>query len=174
MKKLFLLMMAIGAMTLVSCNGNGNTSGSAAASGDQEQTTEVKGTVFEGDHFTFNYPEGFKETYKSGDNINVASEDDDVRIDATFSENPCKPEDFKKYYDGMVGMEMFKEYKWEDAKIEDNIMTYKGVVGETAETKYVVYLGEKAGVAGTVKYPVAKAAEVEAQIMPMLKSMKVK
>ncbi|MDY6412672.1 MAG: hypothetical protein SPL28_06705 [Bacteroidales bacterium] len=174
MKKLFLMMMALGVMTLVSCNGNGNTSGSAAASGDKEQAAEVKGTVFEGDHFTFTYPEGFKETYKSGDNINVASEDNQVRIDATFSGNPCKPEDFKKYYDAMVGMEMFKDYKWEDAKIEDNIMTYKGVNGDNVENKYVVFLDETGGIAGTVKYPVAKAAEVEALIMPMLKSMKKK
>jgi hypothetical protein len=175
MKKLFLLMMAIGAMTLVSCTGNGNTSGSAAASGDKEQATEeVKGTVFEGDHFTFTYPEGFKETYKSGDNINAASADDQIKIDATFSENPCKPEDFKKFYDGMVGMEMFKDYKWEDAKIDGNIMTYKGVNGDNVENKYVVFLDEKAGIAGTVKYPVAKAAEAEALIMPMLKSMKKK
>ena len=172
MKK-FLLIFAVAGL-MASCAGNGTTGGSASASANQEQAAEVEGSTFEGDHFTFTYPEGFKETYKSGDNVNVASEDDAVRIDATFSENPCKPEDFKKYYDGMVGMEMFKDYKWEEAKIEDNIMTYKGVMGETVEYKYVVYLGEKAGVAGTVKYPVAKAAEVEAQIMPMLKSMKVK
>ena len=172
MKKL-LLMFAVAGL-IASCTGNGTTSTSGSASTDQEQATEVKGTTFDGDHFTFIYPEGFKETYKSGNNVNVASEDDEVRIDATFSENPCKPEDFKKYYDGMVGMKMFEDYKWEDAKIEDNIMTFKGIMGETVENKYVVYLGEKAGVAGTVKYPVAKAAEIEAQIMPMLKSMKLK
>ena len=169
-------MMAIGAMTLTSCNGNGEkANSSSAASGDnQEQTTEAKGNVFEGDHFTFTYPEGFKETYKSGDNINVASEDDQIRIDATFSENPCKPEDFKKYYDGMVGMEMFKDYKWEDAKIDGNIMTYKGVNGDNVENKYVVFLDEKGGIAGTVKYPAAMAEKAEALIMPMLQSMKKK
>lgn len=174
MKKLFLLMMALGAMTLVSCNGNSNTSGNASASGDQEQAAEVKGTVFDGDNFTFTYPEGFKETYKSGNNINVASEDNKIRIDATFSDMPCKPEDFKKYYDNMTGMQMFKDYKWEDPKIEDNIMLYKGVNGDNAESKYVVYLDEKGGVAGTVNYPVEMAEQAEALIMPMLKSMKKK
>ena len=53
-------------------------------------------------------------------------------------------------------------------------MTYKGVNGDNVENKYVVFLDETGGIAGTVKYPVAKAAEVEALIMPMLKSMKKK
>ena len=172
MKKFF-LMFAV-ACLMISCTGNGNTSGNASANSNQEQAADVKGSTFDGDHFTFTYPEGFKETYKSGDNVNVASEDDAVRIDATFSENPCKPEDFKKFYDGMVGMEMFKDYKWEDAKIDGNIMTYKGVNGDNVENKYVVFLDEKGGIAGTVKYPAAMAEKAEALIMPMLQSMKKK
>ena len=69
---------------------------------------------------------------------------------------------------------MKKEYTAEDPKIDGNFMTVKYVKGEEAETDYVVFLDETGGVAGSFKYPVAKAAEVEALIMPMLKSIKKK
>ncbi len=41
-------------------------------------------------------------------------------------------------------------------------------------TCFVVYLGEKAGVAGSFKYPVAKAAEAEKVVLPSVKSIKLK
>jgi len=174
MKKLFLLMMAVGAMTFVSCNGNAEkTSGSAAASGDKEEVAEVKGTVFEGASFTMTYPEILtKETFKSEGTINASDEEGTIKMDATFSDMPCKPEDFKTYAEGLIGLN--KESKAEEPKIDGNIMTLKFVNGEDAETNYVVFLDEKGGVAGKFRYPVAKAGEVEPLIEPMLKSIKKK
>lgn len=174
MKKLFLMMMALGVMTLVSCNGNGNTSGSAAASGDKEQAAEeVKGTVFEGENFTMTYPEILtKEGFKNEKTINARNDDNSINMSATFGETPCKPEDFKTYADNLKVMN--KDYTAEDPKIEDNIMTMKFVKDDMAQTQFSVFFDEKAGVAGKMEYPVAKAAEVEALIMPMLKSMKKK
>ena len=176
MKKLFLLMMAVGAMTLVSCTGNAEkASGSAAASGEgQEQVAaDAQGTTFEGANFTMVYPELLtKEGYKSDKTINASNEDNSIKMDATFSQTPCKPEDFAKYADNLKVMK--KEYTAEDPKIDGNFMTVKYVKDEEAETDYVVFLDETGGVAGSFKYPVAKAAEVEALIMPMLKSIKKK
>lgn len=170
MKKLFLLMMAVCAMTLVSC-------GDKAKSGNNESAEEAaaltEGNVFDGKSYTLTYPKEWKETYKSDDNLNASL--DDVRFDATFSDMPCKPEDFNQFVENTKAMKTFYEgYTWEDAKIDGDILTFKGVKDDMAETKYVVYLGEKAGVAGSFKYPVAKAQDVEAQIMPILKSMKKK
>ena len=173
MKKLFLLMMAIGAMTLVSCNGNTDkASGSATPSGE-EKVTETKGKTFEGANFTLEVPQMLtKEGFKNDKTINASSEDNSVKVDATFSDMPCKPEDFKKYADNLKVMK--KEHTAEEPKIDGNFMTVKYVKGEEAETDFVAYLDEKGGVAGSFKYPVAQAVEVEALIMPMLKSIKKK
>lgn len=172
MKKLFLLMMAVGAMTLVSCTGNGEKASGSAAGGDQEQVAEAQGTTFEGANFTLVYPDMLKESYKSETTINAKSEDNAVSMDATFSERPCKPEDFKMYADGLKGLK--KEFTAEEPKIDGNFMTIKFVNGENAETNFVAFLDETGGVAGSFKYPVAKAEEIEALIMPMLKSIKKK
>ena len=96
MKKLFLLMMAIGAMTLVSCNGNTDkASGSATPSGE-EKVTETKGKTFEGANFTLEVPQMLtKEGFKNDKTINASSEDNSVKMDATFSDMPCKPEELK-------------------------------------------------------------------------------
>ena len=169
------MMLALGAMTFVSCTGNTEkASGSAAPSGN-EQVAEAQGITFEGANFTMVYPEVLtKEGYKSDKTINARNEDNSVKMDATFSDMPCKPEDFDKYYKNFTGMSMNSEYKWEEAKINDNILTFKGVKGEEATTNFVVYLDENGGVAGKINYPVAKASEIEALIMPMLKSIKKK
>ena len=69
---------------------------------------------------------------------------------------------------------MKKEFTAEEPKIDGNFMTIKFVNGENAETNFVAFLDETGGVAGSFKYPVAKAEEIEALIMPMLKSIKKK
>ena len=167
-------MMAVGAMTLISCNGNGEKkSGSEAASEQKEAIAEAKGTTFEGANFSVIYPEMLtKETFKNDKTINASSEDNSVKMDATFSDRPCKPEDFTKYAESLKVLK--KEYTAEDPKIDGNFMTVKYVKGDEAETNFIAYLDETGGVAGSFKYPVAKAEEVEALIMPMLKSIKKK
>ena len=167
MKKLFLMLMAVAALTIVSCDkGKG---------GDAAQEENFKGQVFEGAKYTMQYPEWMKTTYTNDDLINAAdTTDSNVRMDAMFSDTPCTPEDFKKYAENFAAMPKDVDYTYEDPVIEDNIMTFKGVGAEEAQTCFVVYLGEKAGVAGSFKYPVAKAAEVEKVIMPVVKSIQLK
>ncbi len=175
MNKLFLLIFAVGAMTMVSCSGNGEkTSTSVAQSSDQEQVAEAQGgNTFEGANFTMTIPEILsKEGYKSDKTINASSEDNTIKMDATFGETPCKPADFSKLVDNLKVLH--KEATAEEPKIDGNIMTIKYVKGEDVENYYTVYIDDNAGVAGTFKYPVAKAEEVEALIMPMLKSIKKK
>lgn len=166
------MLMAVAALTFVSCD-KGNKGGESSEA--SAQVEEFKGQTFEGAQFTMQFPEWMKTTYTSDGTINAAdSTDSSVKMDATFSEFPCKPEDFSKYAENMGVNPMFKEYKFEEPVIKDNIMTFKGVLGEEAMTNFVVYLGEKAGVAGSFKYPVAKAAEVEKVIMPVVKTIQLK
>lgn len=170
MKKLFVMLMAVAALTIVSCD-KGNKGGEAA----QAAQEEFKGQVFEGASFTMQYPEWMKTTFTSDDIINAEDTvEHNMKLVTGFSDFPCKPEDFKKYAENMGFNPMYKEYKFDEPVIEDNIMTFKGVLGEDAETFFVVYMGEKAGVAGSFKYPVAKAAEIEKVIMPVVKSIKSK
>ena len=171
MKKLFLMLMAVAALTFVSCDkGNKGGEGSQAA-----QEEEFKGQAFEGAKFTMQFPEWMKTTYTSDDIMNAAdTTSGEIKMDATFSDFPCKPEDFKKYAENIGVNPMYKDYKFEEPVIDGDIMTFKGIQGEDAMTVFVDYLGEKAGVAGSFKYPVAKAAEVEKVIMPVVKSIKLK
>ncbi len=173
MKKLFLLMVAAMAMTFVSCDNSAKGSGDNDSTASGEAQAEMaEGNTFEGANFTMMYPKEWKETYKSDATINAGAED--VKMDATFSDYPCKPADFKQYYANFTGMSMNKDYQFEEPKIDENIMTFKGVNGDKAFTNFVVFIDDKAGVAGKVEYPVAKAEEVEKTIMPMLKSIKKK
>lgn len=175
MKKIFLMLLAVSAMALVSCTGNSeNAASGSKASAASEKADAPKGNTYEGDNFTMTLPEILKESAKSGSFVNARSEGNDVSMDATFSEMPCKPSDFQQYVKNFTGMSLYKDYKFEDPKIDGNFLTFKGVNGEKAATNFVVYLDEKAGVAGKVEYPVAKAGEIEPLITPMLKSIKKK
>ena len=166
MKKIFMMLTAVVAVfALASCNGGGKGA---------EDIEALKGNVMECDKFSMNVPKSMKETYKSDIAFNVSNEDEETKMDATFSDYPCKPEDFEKYAQGLTGMEMFSLYKFDKPVIDGNIMTIKGVNGDRVMNQFVVYLGEKAGVAGKVEYPVAKAAEMEELLGPMLKSIKQK
>ena len=172
MKKLFLLMVAAMAMTFVSCDDKAKGGDGSDSTGNEAVAEMTDGNTFEGANFTMVYPKEWKETYKSDDCINAGVEG--VSMDATFNDYPCKPADFEQYYKNFTGMSMNKDYQFEEAKIDGNIMTFKGVNGDKAATNFVVFIEDKAGVAGKVEYPVAKAAEIEKAIMPMLKSIKKK
>lgn len=170
MKKLFLMLMAVAALSFVSCD-KGNKGGNDS----EEAQKEFKGQVFEGAKFTMQYPEWMKTTYTSDDIFNAEDTvEHNMKLIASFSDLPCKPEDFKKYAENMGFNPSYKEYKFDEPVIEDNIMTFKGVLGEDVETFFVVYQGEKAGVSGSFKYPVAKTDEVEKVIMPVIKSIQPK
>ena len=174
MKKIFqLAIAAIAILTIVSCasDNKSNASGSAAAS-DNEQVAEAQGTTFEGDNFTITYPEMLKETFKTGTILNAAA--DGVKLSATFSQFPCKPADFKTYYNSYTNMGMWKDYNFQEPQINDNIMTFKGAKDGKGNITYVVYLADNGGVAGNIEYPVEKEAEIEPLVMPMLKSIKLK
>lgn len=169
-KKLFFAVMAIGMMT--ACNGSAE--GGAEGSKAESSAAEVKGMVYEGDSFTMTLPEGWVDTYKSGTTINAKDESGELTMDATFSDYPCKPDDFKTYATNLSGMSIKKDFKFDEPKIDGNIMTLKAVKDDAVEHNFVVYLDEKAGVAGSFKYPAAKAAEVEPLMMAAIKSIKKK
>lgn len=173
MKKLFLLIMAIAAFTLTSCSGSGEKASGSAATSNQQQGATDKSNEFVGANFTMTYPEILvKETYKSDNTINATNKDGDVKMDATFGEMPCKPEDFGKYSDNLKIVN--KDYTPQAPKIDGNIMTMKFVKDDKAQTQFSVFIDEKAGVAGKFEYPLSKAEQVEELIMPMLKSIKKK
>ncbi|MBO4593740.1 MAG: hypothetical protein J5678_06115 [Bacteroidaceae bacterium] len=172
MKKIVLCFaVALAATAMLSC-------GSSKQSPEEEQAAQqlaANGTVFEGANFTITYPKEWKETFKSEGTINAAADDNYTKMDATFSDYPCKPCDFEQYYTNLTNMSMHASFKFDKPVIEDNIMTFKGVKDDGfTMTNFVVYLDDHAGVAGSFKYPAEKAAEVEALIKPILNSIKKK
>ena len=170
MKKFFVMLMAVAALSFVSCD-KGNKGGNDS----EDAQEEFKGQVFEGANFTMQYPESMKTTYTNDRCINAAdTADNSIKMDATFSDYPCIPEKFEEYAQNLTSMETYSLYKFEEPTINDNIMTIKGVNGDQVMNQYVVYLDEKAGVAGKLEYPTAKAAEIEKMLIPMLKSIKLK
>ena len=172
MKKIYLFVMAAAMVCVMAACG----SKSQNSSEEEKAANELaeSGTVFEGAHFSLTYPSAWKETYKNENTINAAADDNYTKIDATFSDYPCKPADFQQYYKNFTSMSMHSSFKFDEPVIDGNILTFKGVNGDFAMTNYVVYFDDKAGVAGSVKYPVAKASEIEPLIKPMLKTIKKK
>ncbi len=161
------------AISMAACGGkSGNKSEQSSEEEKAAQEPTAAGTVFEGAKYSITYPETWKETYSDEGTVNAASEDGETTMSATFSDYPCKPADFEQYYNNSVNMQ--EGVKFDAAAIDGNIMTFKGVEGDNATTNYVVYIDDNAGVAGKVTYPVAKAAEVEALIKHMLKTVKKK
>jgi len=168
-----LSLVAAFAISMAACGGkSGNKSEQSPEEEKAAQELTATGTVFEGAQYTITYPEAWKETYSDEGTVNAAAEDGGITMSATFSDYPCKPSDFEQYYKNFVSMQ--ESVKFDAVAIDGDIMTFKGVEGDNATTNYVVYLDDKAGVAGKVTYPVAKAAEVEPLIKPMLKSIKKK
>lgn len=176
MKKYFqFAIVAVAALLMVSCDNKDKKSSDSSSSEAQEEEV-AKGTTFEGEKFSIVYPEFLKESYKSDIAVNATNDEEGVKMDATFSDFPCTPEDFTQYYNNYKAPEMFSDYKFEEPQIQDNIMIFKAVNEKAglAMTNFVVYLDEKAGVAGKMEYPIDKASEIEPLVMPMAKSIKKK
>ena len=172
MKKFFqFALMAAFAFTMAACGSKSSLSPEEEKAAKELAET---GTVYEGAHFTLTYPGAWKETFKNEGTINATADDNYTKIDATFSDYPCKPADFEQYYKNFTGMSMHSSFKFDPMVVDGNILTFKGVNGDFAMTTFVVYIDDKAGVGGSVKYPVAKAAEVEPLIKPMLQTIKKK
>ena len=161
-------------VTAVACVLTACGSKSQQSPEEQKAAEELaaKGAVFEGKNYTVTYPDFLKETYKN--DITINAEGDDVHFDATFSDYPCKPADFEQYYKNFTGVSMRSEWIFDAPVIDGNIMTFKGVYAEIEEVNFVVFLDASAGVAGKLKFPVAKASEMEPKVMPILKTIKKK
>ena len=171
MKKIFYFVVAATVCMIAACGGKNQQS---AEEDKAAQELAANGTVFEGANFTITYPKEWKETFKNEMTINAAADDNYTKMDATFSDYPCKPADFEQYYKNFTSMSMHSSFKFDQPVIDGNILTFKGVNGDFAMTNFIVFIDNNAGVAGSVKYPVAKAAEVEPIIKPMLNTIKKK
>ena len=98
MKKYFqFAIVAVAALLMVSCDNKDKKSSDSSSSEAQEEEV-AKGTTFEGEKFSIVYPEFLKESYKSDIAVNATNDEEGVKMDATFSEFPCTPEDFTQYY----------------------------------------------------------------------------
>ena len=172
MKKIFYFVVAATVCMIAACGGKNQQS---AEEDKAAQELAANGTVFEGANFTITYPKEWKETFKNDVTINAAADDNYTKMDATFSDMPCKPADFEQYYKNFTNMSMHASFKFDEPVIDGNILTFKGAKEDGfTMTNFVVYIDDHAGVAGSFKYPAEKAAEIEKIIKPVLKSIKKK
>ena len=173
MKKIIYFVMAAAVCVLAACGGKSSQQSAEEEKASQELA--ANGTVFEGANFSITYPKEWKETFKNEITINAAADDNYTKMDATFSDMPCKPADFEQYYKNFTGMSMHASFKFDQPVIDGNILTFKGVKEDGfCMTNFVVFIDNAAGVAGSFKYPAEKAAEVEKLIKPILSSIKKK
>ena len=166
MKKFFPIVMAFVVLALVACGGG-------------SKSVDLKGTTFEGAHFTVTIPDSMNVTAKgegSIDYVNARTEDDQVSMDATFSDYPCKPEDFGKYAENMKNLQVKQmgAKSAADAEIDGSVMTMRVEFETFYEDNFVAYLGEKAGVAGKIKFPKDQAAKYEGFAKAIAQSVKQK
>lgn len=173
MKKFFVFAITtVLTCAMAACGGKG---GQSPEEENAANELAASGNTFEGTNFTITYPGTWRETWTNETSINAAPEGDNItKLDATFNDYPCKPGDFEQYYQNYTNMSMNASFNFEPAAIDGNILTFKGVNGDLAMTNFVVYLDDNAGVAGSFKYPVAKAAEIEPLIRPILNTIKKK
>lgn len=172
MKKFFYFVVAAAVCVLAACGGKSQQS---AEEEKASQELAQNGTVFEGAKYTITYPKEWKESFKNENTINAEAGDHYTKMDATFSDYPCKPADFEQYYKNFTGMSMHASFKFDQPVIDGNIMTFKGVKEDGfTMTIFVVFLDNQAGVAGSFQYPAEKAGEVEPLIKPILLSVKKK
>lgn len=167
MKKLFPIVMAFVALAMTACSGGGS------------KAVELKGTTFEGAKFTVTIPDSMKVTAKgegSIDFVNARTENNDVSMDATFSDYPCKPGDFTKYAENMKNMQLKQmgAKSVGEPEIDGDVMVLRITFENFIEDSFVAYLGEKAGVAGKIKFPVDQAAKYEGYAKAIAQSVKLK
>ena len=161
MRKLFYMMAAVVALTLAACGG--------------KSAPDLKGTPYEGAKFSMTIPEGLKVTSEGDIYMNAGDESGDVRIDATFSDYPCKPDQFETYCQGLTGLLTNQGAKSVDKPaIDGNIMIIKATYETYIEDNFVVYFDDKAGIAGKFKYPVDKAEQYKDMVKSIALSMKKK
>ena len=166
MKKLFPIVMAFVALALTACGGG-------------SKSVDLKGTTYEGAKFTVTIPDSMTVSAKgegSIDYVNAKTADDNVRLDATFSDHPCQPADFGKYAENMKSL-MLNQMGAKsvgEPQIDGDVMVLRVTFETFIEDNYVAYLGEKAGVAGKLRFPVDQAAKYEGYAKAIAQSVKLK
>lgn len=170
MKKLFLMFsLVVMALTFAACpSGTTSEGDKPATDGDQ---TEVKGTVVDLANFSVTLPEGWKEGYKSETNLNAANEAGDVDFSATYNDMGPTLDQLKTYGDNLVAMVKGQGETPEEPKIDDKVLTLKSVKDGKINISYAVMKEDKIGVAGSIKFPEAKAAECEPIVDQLLKGI---
>ena len=182
MKKVIFTMFAICALLAVPCGGHAKASDEMRAAdatvGNQPSVApaaQTGGNTFVSDKFTMTYPDIVQESYADTEMGMLTATNDDIGINlnVTFSEMPWDPADYQEYYQGLTGMGSSSLYQFEPPRIDGKIMTFKGVDEDGGQvcTFFIVFMATDAGVTGDFSYPVENAAEIEPQIMPMLKSI---
>lgn len=172
MRKLFLMTLALCSLTLFSCkNDNGQQNGDNNAKDNNTEATAQAGNAFELANFSITLPDGWKDTYKSDGNLNAANEAGDCTLNATYNDSGPTISQLKTYADNLSGMLKNGGETVDEAKINDKVMTIKSVKDGNVTISYAVMKEDKIGVAGSIKYPEAKAGECEKMTDTILKSI---
>lgn len=124
---------------------------------------------------TISYPKDLHVTWDGDEMVNLANEDHSVFIDATFSSWGTKKSQLKDGVKNFVSL--FKNQGWEpvgDVVIDDNIGTCV-LQNETEIQHFFIVCGEDShSVSGSVKYDKELAEAFEANVAPIIYSIKVK
>ena len=163
-------MVAALTMTVVSCG-----KGENANNDNKEEATNVATneeiakdfTKYDGEHMTFSYPEGMKETISTSSMMNAANDDGTVRLDATFNDGGTKADQLEGAGQAWVGMKKNEGFTPDEPKVEGNVLTLRSVKDDMVDMFFLVVGEGTNNISGSLKFP--KAAEEE--YAPKFKAM---
>ncbi len=145
-------------------------------------------TVFSCDDYTITLPDGFEETWNSGNILNAKVDADDVLFTANLSDEAPDANELEHYADNMEWMVKGREgskilsrtvgedqviivslyhNEWEDEDGETH-------VDSQIDRHYIVLLPNKGCLIGKLGYPTDKAEVYEGMLPDILKSLKLK
>lgn len=168
MKKIFVFTLMAAAMLGLSACGNKTGEGNE---GGTEAVETITGITYDGAKFSITYPEGWKETWASEETLNASSEDGTVKLDATFNDMGPALSELGTYAENWTGMMENQGSTVEKPKIDGKLLTIRSIKDGEVNYHFVIMKEDKIGIAGSLKYPEAQAAEWDGKVAAIAKSV---
>ena len=179
MKKL--MFMAVAACLIFAACGNngGNNNGNKDTKEVEEPKVEVaipdNFIEYDCSGFTISYPNDLETTWDGDEMVNLSNDDGSVFIDATFSDWGSREIKLKETVKNFIGL--LENQGWEavgEPEVKGSVATALLQNDEEFNHFFIVSNGKDHTVSGSVKYDKEVAEAFEANVTPIIYSIKVK
>ena len=167
-KTLILMMLAVVAICFTACK---KKAGDAKTENGSEMV--FKNTFNgNGENFSMGYPDELQEAYSDETTFTAETVDKDCRISVVLEEDGDFA-DLNKYA-GTFKQDASEDEKFDEPKVDNNVLTMKSVNNGEACKYFVVKKDNKTAVVGKYYYRESKATDYEKYFDPIIKSIEIK